>query len=250
MGTAVARYFDKKGGEVKIYDKYKESNDVADVIKQDFIFIAVPTPFDGKIDLSMMDEAMANASKAEKGKIVIIKSTIIPGTTEKYQKLYPHLKIIFNPEFLTEETADQDFGFPDRQIVGYASESYDVAGDVMAILPLAPFSRIVPATAAEMIKYFGNNWFAVKVAYANQMYDFCEKMGIDYDIVMQGVAADKRIGRSHLEVWHKGYRGYGGKCLPKDIRALIQFAGDLGLDMKLLKATEEINKVLTGGIDR
>lgn len=250
VGSAVARYFDKKGGEIKIFDKYKESDDIGDVLKQDYIFIAVPTPFNGKIDLSMMDEAMANAAKAEKGKVLIIKSTIIPGTTEKYQKQYPHLKLVFNPEFLTEETADQDFGFPDRQIVGYTRESYDVAGDVMAILPLAPFCRIVPATAAEMIKYFGNNWFAVKVAYANQMYDVCEKMGIDYDIVRDGVAADKRIGLSHLEVWHKGYRGYGGKCLPKDARAMIEFAEGLGLDMKLLKAAEEINKALTGGVDR
>lgn len=250
VGSAIARYFERKGEDVKVYDKFKDSHKAEEVLHQDFIFIAVPTPFNKKIDLSIMDEAMANAARADHGKIVIIKSTVIPGTTEKYQKQYPHLKIIFNPEFLTEETADQDFGFPDRQIVGYTNESYSIAGDVAQILPLAPFSRIVPSTAAELIKYFGNNWFAVKVAYANQMYDVCEKLGVEYDIVSDGVAADKRIGSSHLGVWHKGYRGYGGKCLPKDIRAMIEFAGDLGLDMKLLKAAEEINNVLTGGVDR
>lgn len=250
VGTAVARYYERKGEDVKIYDKYKDSHEHGEVLKQDFIFIAVPTPFNKKIDLSIMDEAMAEVARADHGKIVIIKSTVIPGTTENYQKQYPNLRIVFNPEFLTEETADQDFGFPDRQILGYTKESYGIAGDVMQILPLAPFSRLVPATAAELIKYFGNNWFAVKVAYANQMYDVCEKLGIDYDIVKDGVAADKRIGTSHLNVWHKGYRGYGGKCLPKDIRAMIEFGESLGLDMKLLKATENINKVLTGGVDR
>lgn len=250
VGTAIQRYFERKGDKVKVYDKYKESYSVDEVLKQDFIFIAVPTPFNKKIDLSMMDEAMANVAKADSGKVVIIKSTVIPGTTEHYQKRYPHVKIVFNPEFLTEATADQDFGYPDRQIVGFTKESYSVAGDVLQLLPLAPFSRIVPATAAELIKYFGNNWFAVKVAYANQMYDVCEKLGIDYQTIMDGVAADKRIGPSHLEAWHKGYRGYGGKCLPKDIRAMIQFAGDLGIEMKLLKAAEEINNTLTGGVDR
>lgn len=250
VGTAVQRYFERKGEEVKVYDKYKESHPAEDVLRQDFIFIAVPTPFTDKIDLSIMDEAMANVARADHGKIVIIKSTVIPGTTEKYQKQYPNLRLVFNPEFLTEETADQDFGFPDRQIVGFTPESYGIAGEVLQILPLAPFSRIIPATAAELIKYFGNNWFAVKVAYANQMYDVCEKLGIDYDIVRDGVAADKRIGSSHLAVWHKGYRGYGGKCLPKDIRAMIEFAKGLGLDMKLLRTTEEINHALTGGVDR
>jgi UDPglucose 6-dehydrogenase len=250
VGSAIQRYFQRQGDDVKVYDKYKDSHSAEEVLRQDYIFIAVPTPFTNKIDLSMMDEAMANAARADHGKIVIIKSTVIPGTTEKYQKQYPHLRILFNPEFLTEETADQDFGFPDRQIVGFTSQSYGIAGDVLQLLPLAPFSRIIPATAAELIKYFGNNWFAVKVAYANQMYDVCEKLGIDYETVRDGVAADKRIGSSHLAVWHKGYRGYGGKCLPKDIRAMIAFARELGVDMKLLRAAEEINNELTGGIDR
>lgn len=250
VGTAVSRYFERKGDEVKIYDKHKQSHNADEVLAQDFIFIAVPTPFTQSVDLSMMDDAIANVARADHGKIVIIKSTIIPGTTEKYQKQYPNLRIVFNPEFLTEETADQDFGFPDRQIVGFTPQSYGIAGDVLQILPLAPFSRIVPAMAAELIKYFGNNWFAVKVAYANQLYDVCEKLGVNYDIVKDGVAADKRIGSSHLDVWHKGYRGYGGKCLPKDTRAMIEFAAGLGLDMKLLKAAEEINHTLTGGVDR
>ncbi|MCX6790656.1 MAG: hypothetical protein NTV62_00480 [Candidatus Gribaldobacteria bacterium] len=82
------------------------------------------------------------------------------------------------------------------------------------------------------------------MAFANQMYDLCAKLGLDYDNVKEATAADKRIGRSHLEVWHKGYRGYGGKCLVKDIRAMIQFADKQGVDFKLHKTTEEINNQL------
>ena len=115
---------------------------------------------------------------------------------------------------------------------------------------LAPFNRIIPATAAEMTKYYGNTWFSVKVVFANQMYDLCEKLGIDYNTVADCVGADRRIGRSHLDAWHGGYRGYGGKCLPKDTRALIKFAEDIGVDLKILKIAEEINKDLTGGVDR
>ncbi len=247
VGSAIARYFQNRGHQVLVYDKFKNSSPVEDVVKMDFVFIAVPTPYSNGIDLSAMDDAMEKAGRAEPGKIVIIKSTIVPGTTESYQKKYPHLKIVFNPEFLTETTADQDFGYPDRQIVGYTSISYPVAGDVMQLLPLAPFGRLLPATEAEMVKYFGNNWFAVKVVFANHIFDVCEKLGINYDTIAECAAADKRIGPSHLQVWHKGYRGYGGKCIPKDIRNMIKFSESLGLDLKLLKAAEEINKKLTEG---
>ena len=253
VGSAIANYYKSNGREVKVYDKFKDSDPVEEVVKQDYIFIAVPTPHkeDMGIDLEAMDDAMANASKAEKGKPVIIKSTIIPGTTDKYQKQYPDLKIMFNPEFLTERTAVQDFQFPDRQILGFTKESYNIAGDILKLLPLAPFERIIPAIEAETIKYFNNTWFAVKVTFANQFYDVCQKIGVDYNQVMECASADRRMtGTSHLKVDHDGYRGYGGKCLPKDVRAIISYADKLGVDMKLLKIAEEINKELTGGVDR
>lgn len=250
VGNTIGKYYSNKGLSVKVYDKFKKLDSIDDVIKQDVIFIAVPTPFNGKIDLSAMDDAMANVGKAGENKIVIIKSTIVPGTTEDYQKKYPYLNIIFNPEFLTESTADQDFAYPDRQIVGTTEKSYGIAGDVMLFLPLSPFNRIMPSKEAEMAKYFGNNWFAIKVAYANQIYDVCQKLGLDYETVKEAAAADKRVGPSHLDVLHKGYRGYGGKCLPKDIRAMIAFADELGVDLKLHRAAEDVNRELTGGEDK
>jgi UDP-glucose 6-dehydrogenase len=134
--------------------------------------------------------------------------------------------------------------FPDRQILGVTPQSYNVAGDVMAMLPLAPFERVVPCTVAEMIKYAGNTWFALKVSFSNQMYDLAQKLGVDYDEVKECMAADKRIGRTHLDIFHKGYRGYGGKCLPKDTRALIQLAESKGVELTLLKMAEDYNNAL------
>ncbi|HYF04991.1 MAG TPA: hypothetical protein VEA59_02355 [Patescibacteria group bacterium] len=264
VGGSVAHFFKVNNADVKVYDKYKPLDTLEEALAQDFLFIAVPTPstvaspgsagaavhYSGdKIDLSYMDDAMANAAKS-KAKAVIIKSTVIPGTTDAYQKQYPHLKILFNPEFLTERTAQTDFLYPDRQIIGYTDQSFDISGVILGLLPLAPFSKVITAAAAEMVKYFGNTWFSTKVVFANQMYDLCEKLGIDYYEVADSAGADRRIGRSHLDVMHGGFRGYGGKCLPKDTRALIAFGKEHGVEMDLLQSVEKINGKLTGGIDR
>lgn len=245
VGGALQRYFEKMHGiKPFLYDTGRNLGSMEEVNRADVIFICVPTPFDkekNSFDLSYIEEAVKNISGS---KIVVIKSTVLPGTTELLQKKYPQHKLLMNPEFLTELTADQDMCYPDRQIVGYTKESYNVAGEIMQILPLAPFEKILPATEAEAVKYFGNTWFAIKVIFANQFYDFCQALKIDYDRIMEAAAADKRIGRTHLEVLHKGYRGYGGKCLVKDIKALIQFANQIGVDLKLHKVADEINDEL------
>ena len=245
VGGSMQRYLEKKQGlEIFLYDKSKGLGSPDDINKAEIIFVCVPTPYqkDGKgFDLSYVEETL-NMLQGEK--IVVIKSTVLPGTTEMLQQKYPQHQILMNPEFLTEETADQDMLYPDRQIVGYTEKSHTVAGDVMQLLPLAPFERMLPSTEAEMVKYFGNTWFSVKVSFANQMYDLCQAVGIDYDRMVEAAAADKRIGRTHLNVFHKGARGYGGKCLPKDTKAIIQLANAKGVDLKLHKAAEEINNAL------
>ncbi|MDD5433190.1 MAG: hypothetical protein PHE77_00810 [Candidatus Pacebacteria bacterium] len=248
VGGALKQYFEKKGKvigqDLFLYDPHKGFDSVEEVNKADVIFICVPTPYlkDGHgFDLSYIEDAF---SKIKGEKIVVIKSTALPGTTQKFQDKYTELKVLFNPEFLTELTAEQDMDYPDRQIIGTTEQSLNVAKDIMMLLPMAPYEKIMPSTEAEMVKYFGNNWFAVKVSFANQMYNICQKLGLDYNQVKEAVSADKRIGPSHLTTPHKGYFGYGGKCLPKDIRAFIQFGDSLGVDLKLHKAAEEINNEL------
>lgn len=243
VGGALRRYFEGRGLKLFLYDKGRNLGSIEEVNQAEIIFICVPTPFDKEkgFDLSCVEEACSNISGE---KIIAIKSTVLPGSTQKLQQKHPQHKFLFNPEFLTELTADQDMHFPDRQIIGYTKKSYNVAADILQILPLAPFERIMPVAEAEMVKYFGNTWFSAKVIFANQMYDLCQKLGIDYEIVKEAAAADKRIGRTHLEIFHKGYRGYGGKCLPKDIKSLIRFADEKGVDLKLHKVVEEINNNL------
>ena len=243
VGGALNRYFVANKIKPLLYDKHQKNGSYAQINKADVIFICVPTPFDEKKGFNLF--SVEEAIKMIKGKkIIVIKSTVLPGTTKKLQKKYPQHKILFNPEFLTEASADNDMFYPDRQIVGYTKESYNVASDIMRLLPLAPFERIIPATEAETAKYFGNCWFSVKVIYANQMYDLCRALKINYDRVKECAAADKRIGPSHLEIFHKGYRGYGGKCLPKDTKALIQKGKELGVDLELLETAEKINNEL------
>lgn len=246
VGGAMRRYFEeKKGIKPFLYDKGKNLGSPEEVNQADIVFVCVPTPYhrdsEKGFDLSYVEEAM---NLLKEPKIVVIKSTVMPGTTQYLQDKYPQHKVLMNPEFLTEVTADQDMNYPDRQIVGYTEQSFNVAGDIMQLLPLAPFERILPSTEAEMVKYFGNTWFSTKVIFANQMYDVCEKLGVDYSRIMEAASADKRIGRTHLEVMHKGYRGYGGKCLPKDIKAFIQLASEKGVDLRLHKMVDAINEDL------
>ncbi len=253
VGGALFRYFEKTRGfvpgETLIgYDPMKEGyQDAEPLQKAEIVFIGVPTPYltgeDGRIGF---DESFVRAAieALHDPKTIVIKSTVLPGTTERMQKDYPQHKFLFNPEFLTEVSADQDMNYPDRQLIGTTEASYTVGLDVMHLLPMAPFERVMPAREAEMVKYFSNTWFSTKVIFANQMYDLCQALEVDYDIVKEGAAADKRIGRTHLEVFHKGYRGYGGKCLPKDTRALIQLGEQLGVEMALLKRVEELNNAL------
>jgi len=251
VGGALFRYFETHRklvpGETLIgYDPFKGYDHLEALQKAELVFIAVPTPYltgEGEVgfDLSYVRAAIGVLRDP---KTVVIKSTVLPGTTEKLQEEFPQHKMLFNPEFLTEVTADQDMTYPDRQLIGTTEKSYNVATDVMHLLPMAPFERVMRAREAEMVKYFGNTWFSTKVIFANQIYDICKAMDIDYDVVKEGAAADKRIGRSHLEVLHKGYRGYGGKCLPKDTRALIQLGDKLGVEMALLKRVDELNNAL------
>ena len=245
VGGALENYFKEKGLSLFVYDKDGRGS-LVKVNKADIIFICVPTPFDKKngFDLSYVEDAFKNISGR---KIVVIKSTVLPGTTEKMQKKYPGHKVLFNPEFLTERNAINDMKLPDKQIVGFTAKSRGIAKDILRILPDAPFKKIVASRDAEMVKYFINTFLAAKVVFANQMYDLCKKSGIDYKTVKKIVTADNRIGDSHLDIFFDGYRGYGGKCLPKDTRAIIHFADSIGVDLKLHKTIEEINNNLISG---
>jgi UDPglucose 6-dehydrogenase len=247
VGGALQKYFEKKPNyQLFLYDKYKKIGSMEDVNKADYIYLCVPTPFKGEVgcDTSIVESII---KEIDRGKVVVIKSTVIPGTTDKLQDLYPHIKLMFNPEFLTEATADQDMEFPDRQIIGYTTISYGKVKEVLLQLPLAPFERMYPAFIAEFIKYGGNCWFCHKVAKNNELYDLFRAFGgtdEDFLQVVNGMSADKRIDRTHMKIYHKQKRGYGGKCLPKDSKALLMLAKKLKVEMPVLSAVDKYNDKL------
>ncbi|TSC75457.1 MAG: UDPglucose 6-dehydrogenase [Parcubacteria group bacterium Gr01-1014_30] len=241
VGGAVKHWFETQGLPLFLYDKGKGVGSLEELNKAEVVFLCLPTPFDEKSGFS--DSAIWEVLKGLEGeKVVVVKSTVLPGSTDKYQASFPQHKILFNPEFLTEKNANQDFINPKRQLVGYTKESTQEAEKVMAFLPKAHFQRIMEAKAAEMVKYFGNLFLANRVIFANQMYDVCEKLGIDYDAVKEAAGEDSRVGNSHFDVFSDGYRGYSRSCLPKDTKAFIQLAESLGLNPRLLKTIDEVNE--------
>ena len=248
VGSAVAEGF-KLHTDLKIYDKYKEGYDSLDEVRnQDIIFFCVPTPMrsDGTQNLSIMDEAIDSVAKDNSKRILVLKSTIVPGTTANYQKKYPRQDFAFNPEFLTARSARLDFINSARIILG-ANDHW--ALDELYILYKKRFSHtpIYCCTweEAELVKYMANCFFALKVTYLNEIYDICQKHDMDFKKIKDMWLADGRIGNSHHDVpGHDGDRGYGGTCFPKDMSAFIHWARDIGQPMKTLEAADDVNRTI------
>ena len=175
---------------------------------------------------------------------IIIKSTIQPGTTEKWNQKYKKIDIAFNPEFLTEANSIEDFKNQNRIIIGSTRKvGAKIKSIYSKVFPKVPIIK-TSSTIAEMIKYFTNCFLAMKVSYANEMYQICEKLDIDYDKVVEYAVRDERIGISHLNVpGPDGDYGFGGHCLPKDLNALINLSEKqgLGLNINVLKAALDTN---------
>lgn len=244
VGQAAAYGF--SNSNVAIYDKYKDSEPLDEVIKKsEFIFICLPTPIkrdESGIDLSIINESIKKIVKYTNGtdKIIILKSTIVPGTTRGYIKKYPKSLFCFNPEFLTERAFLQDFINSDRIVIGTDNSLVfrKVSSIYQSIMPNTPIYQTDP-TSAEMVKYMANCLMATKVTFANEMYDICQELGINYDEVKKMAGADKRIGTFHLDV--TTLRGFGGKCFPKDLLALRGMAKKMKLDTTILDAVWKKN---------
>ena len=268
VGGPILKWFEeingyKRGKDLFCYDADPKKGYFDDINKAEIIFVAVPTPpnSDGSCNTSIVEAAVSNIKD---GKIVIIKSTVAPGTVEGLQKKYPKKRFIFNPEFLTESQAWEDFISPDRQIVGTTSKSSSDSVEVLNLLPKKNFIRpwtsdyskkSVNATEAEMGKYASNVFGFIKVIYGNILADLCHAMNkvsdvkIDYENIKELIAADLRIGPAWLNVNHGDYSGAGGYCFPKDMNAFVAFAETLEKDaLKKKKLDKEHLRVLKDGI--
>ena len=225
VGKAYADDFEARGYDIVRYAKeepyIKNKEQIAEC---DIVFIAVPTPTttEGFDDHILRDVL----SLVGKGKTAVIKSTIVPGRTRELQDAYPDIIVLHSPEFLTEKTAKEDAMHPMRNIVGIPAESdiyQEAAQKVLQTLPKAPYELICTSDEAEVIKYGGNCWFYVKVVYINMLYDLAKSRGLSWDVIENGMAADPRIGSTHLRPLHQGGRGAGGHCFIKDFAALGEF---------------------------
>ncbi len=242
VNKAVANGF-RKYNEIFIYDEPKGLGSLDEICKCDFIFIAVPTPMTdylgGSIDLTIMNKVISEIAKrvGKSNKIVIVKSTIVPGSMERYAMLYPDVKFVYNPEFLTEKNSLYDFCNQDRIVIG--SNDQKTAREV-GVLYRNRFPDIpilyTGFGEAQMIKYASNCFLATKVTFANEIYRICKALNIDYERVKEGIGMDKRIGHSHLSVpGNDGQCGFSGKCFPKDICALINHCESVGYTPQLLE---------------
>lgn len=232
VGEILRRYYPF----TKWYDIKDPPEKLDDVLRCKYIFIA----------FNLKDNAITGTEPIEAylekmlpDTIVIIKSTFVPGTTDKLQAKYPHLNIVYNCEFLTEATAWEDFSAPQFQILGMPHKTLELANDLFKLLPKARVNRIISPLDAEILKHAKNSYYGLKVTWFNQLYDACAQMGADYESVREVLVQDPWIGDSHSIYMHKGYAGWGGKCLSKDIPALSRVA-----NFPILKHIIEYNETL------
>jgi len=250
VGGAIEHWF-KEAHELYIHDPVRGTSlsDVTDNV--DMGYIAVPTPqseVDGSCDTSIVEGIL---DKLPDGFTAVIKSTVVPGTTQRYHEDYPHLKIGYSPEFLVERRHLEDFGNQDILVCG--THHADVAERVFqqhreaGVLKREQTFHVTP-TQAELVKYTKNTFYAMKVIFANQMYDISEALGEDWGAIRDIITAEQAqpIGPSHLDPIFGLNRGFGGKCLPKDSMALKVLADELGVKYDLMEALQSDNAQLRG----
>ncbi|MDC0243233.1 hypothetical protein OAK07_00925 [Marine Group III euryarchaeote] len=251
VGKAAANTLEKKYDIIR-YDKYQDLDTFDSLIDSDFIFIMVPTPFDckqNKVDLKAVTDSLRRLDDLCYQKIVIIKSTIPPGSCDNYSKEF-NLNIVFNPEFLRESTTpNEDFKNQDTIVIGTDSLSSFNSVKKMYQKVAIPGAHYYQTTLkeAEMIKTAQNTMLASRVAIANMIYDACEKNNVNYQNIKQ-IAFDnfEILGPHMVQVpGPDGNRGFGGKCLPKDIRAFSTV-----YESNLLKEIISYNDSLRDDLDK
>ena len=233
--------------EIRIHDKdpKRTLNTIEEVLECDFIFVAVPTPMnrDGSISLKVVEKALQEISeKNTKNNIIILKSTMVPGSTNNFIKQFPKLNIVFNPEFLTERTAKLDFLTQARIVLGGSKRLTKRVAKIFEERFMHTYIIETDTITAEMIKYMNNIFFASKVSIMNEMKMMCDAIGANWKQALAGFAADQRIGDSHLNVpGPDGKMGFGGSCFPKDINAFISYAIELGVKIPTIEGAWETN---------
>lgn len=250
IGRHYADDFEKRGFEVVRYALEEPYVINKEKIKEcEIVFIAVPTPTRPEgFDASILKQAIKNVGEKAS---VVIKSTLLPGTTEEIQKENENLFIYHSPEFLREASAAYDAANPQRNIVGMPVSNDDYqkrAEEILKILPKAPYELVCSSREAELIKYGGNVYLYIKVVYMNMLHDLATKHSLDWNVIKEAMKADHRIGSSHMDVVHQSGRGAGGHCFIKDFAAFKEeyqkAVGDTEGSLVLESLQKKNNKLL------
>ena len=263
VGTALKEAFSPYC-KIRTYDKFRNDLSTHKGIASccggcEIVFVCVPTPMnpDGSCDISIVEDVCMNLAHTPphptRGTIIVIKSTIPPMTTNAIrEKLIAtegcgrrgegYYSVVFNPEFLIERTATEDFKNTNRVILGGPSVATKILREFyLKVFPKADIIE-TDSTTAEFIKYAANCFLATKVSLANEFAEMCSKLGISYDKVVEYATKDERLGSTHWSVpGPDGKRGFGGSCFPKDLNALIHVAQSLGVDANVLEAVWKTN---------
>lgn len=262
VGQAVEALF-RPHLPVLVYDKFKPAlaDNLGDIVSAStIIFVCVPTPMkeSGECHTAIVEEVLSDifltairVGADPKRFVVVLKSTVPPGFTDRMIQKYPSLRITFSPEFLTEASSVEDFKNCNRVIIGGSEEDAGVVYSTFyEVWEHRLESRDVtivqcPPAVAEMTKLFTNTFLMTKVLFANEIYRVCAKLGISYQDVKNLACLDERIGESHLNVpGPDGHFGAGGSCFPKDINSLRFFCEQIGVDEKLFTAVIKRNEEL------
>lgn len=246
VGKAVEYGFNTKKNDLTLIDPALYGNSVDDIRECDFAFVCVPTPFgdNGNIDASIVVDVTKKLLEKTEA-IVVIKSTVIPSIVKELSDTYR--RVIYNPEFLTEANALQDFVNPPMHIFGGVSNYTQKLEDLYL-----RYSRCKPAPVFHMsaqdaafVKYGINSFLATKVMWFNQYKELIDSHGADYDNIINAVGTDSRISHSHTQVpGPDGRGGFGGACFPKDTNALSAYAGEDHLS--ILKLVIKENNAIRG----
>jgi len=249
VGSAVANGFDKDCEQIIVDPKYTD-NTIEDVLDCKLIFVCVPTPVaeDGSCDVSIAKDVLTEIDRHQYKGVVVIKSTIIPDYLHKFKKTYD-LKIVYNPEFLTEANANEDFKNPPFQVFGGKWKDCEVVEKAYlrhSSVKIVPTFK-VDLTTASLLKYTINSWLATKVTFFNEL-KILHELGtsmVSWEQFTDMLSRDERVGKTHLQVpGPDGKYGFGGHCFPKDTEALLYYADQKNIKMSVLRKAVQTNKKL------
>ena len=253
VGSAVSYGFSEQcqvhDSEIRIYDKNPKlsTHTLSETLESDFIFVSVPTPSneDGSINLDIIYSLFRVIHRLNKrdDNVILLRSTVTPGTTRRLQVAFHNLNIVFNPEFLTQASAKFDFINQSRCVLGGDEDWVKKVTELFKWRFGDSFPVIeTDWETAEMIKYMNNTFFATKVSFMNEMYQIAKNSDVDWDVAVDGFVRDGRVGHSHLNVpGPDGKLGFGGVCFPKDIQAMIHFAESRSVEPNVLKGAWDTN---------